>query len=184
MPPQESQRAISSLENLRLEFLVRVRPATFPAVAVSDAAVDLDDALAARLLVKPVDVLRDHGVQLAAFFQHRQKPVRECGLDPLHELDEVSRKRKEIARIAVEVGDVKRLLRIVLPGDVEAPRSAKIGNPRRSRDAGSRQRRDMSCSLNHSQNGLVIRVHPASSVRSLQLSSPGASAPARHESCE
>ncbi len=120
---------------------------------------DLDDALAARLLVKPVDVLRDHGIQRAAFFQHRQKPVRECRLDPLHELDEVPRKREEIARIAVEVGDVKGLLRVVLPGDVQSPRPTEVGNPRRRRDPCPRQNGDMGGLPDEAGDPSVICLH-------------------------
>ncbi len=98
----------------------------------------------------------------------RQEPVRERGSHLLDELDEVAREGKEVARIPVEVRDVERLLRIVLPRDVEAPRSAKVRDARRGGNAGSRQHRDAPGPLNEVSDAL-FHLPPRTRLLSLPM---------------
>ena len=120
-----------------VHLLGRVGAAAFGAVGAQDAAVQLQNVLAAGGLVQPVDILRDDGAQLSLLLQLGQTQMGAVGLDALdHQLFPV--KAVILCRVTGKKACAEDLLRRIAPLlVVQAVHAAEIGDAALRADAGA-----------------------------------------------
>ena len=79
--------------------------------------------------MKAVDILGHDTAEKPLFFEPGEEAVRQCRLKSVKLIEKIPGKRVERGGVFPEKVDIEGLFRIVLPGDIDPPLAAEVGNP-------------------------------------------------------